>query len=71
MTDSYFALTVILEKEKRADDSEALIQAIKMMKGVLDVKAHIANPELYWAKETAAHEFRIKQWDALKKSINK
>ena len=37
MTDRYNILTVALEKDLRDDDAQALINAIKMMRGVADV----------------------------------
>lgn len=44
MTDRYNAFVVILEKDIRDDDAEQIINAIKMVKGVLDVTPHIADP---------------------------
>ncbi len=45
MSDRYSALIVILENNIRDDDAEALISAMKQLRGVLDVQPHIANPE--------------------------
>jgi hypothetical protein len=41
MTDRYNAFIVILEKDIREDDAESTIEAIKRIKGVLDVKPQI------------------------------
>lgn len=42
MTDRVNAFIVILEKDIR-EDNEATINAIRQIRGVLDVKPHIAN----------------------------
>ncbi len=66
MTDRYYALTVALEKDIRSDDAENLIQAIKMLKGVLNVKPEITTPTTWMAEERAIRELKQKLWDALK-----
>lgn len=66
MSDSY-GLTVIFEKDINEDFVDMLIQAIRMMKGVRDVKPLITTPELYAAKERAKWELEDKLWKALRK----
>lgn len=53
MTDRFYALTVILDKDRRDDDCENLITATRMLKGVLDVKGNIANPDTWMAESRA------------------
>lgn len=65
MTDRVFALTVVLEADTRTDDVEALTNAIKMFRGVLDVTNHIANPSTYMAQERARRELGEKLWGVL------
>ncbi len=55
MTDRYHALTVILEKDIRSDDCQPLIESLKMMKGVLDVKPIVTEFKDHMAR------FRIRQ----------
>jgi hypothetical protein len=43
MTDRYNALTVVLEENIREDDAEALIGAIRQLKGVQDVVPNVAD----------------------------
>ena len=43
MTDRVKALTVVLDKDVRIDDVEALMDAIKMLKGVRKVTPEVAN----------------------------
>jgi len=65
MTDRYFALTVLLEKDTRDDDAEAIINAILMIKGVADVSPLVANSELWAATNRARNELRDKLWQVL------
>jgi hypothetical protein len=44
MTDRTISLLVTLDKEYRTDDAEFVINAIKMIKGVLEVQTNIADP---------------------------
>lgn len=53
MTDRYYALTVILEKDIRKDDCEPILNAIKMIKGVQDVKGNVSDPSTWMAEERA------------------
>lgn len=43
MTDRYNALTVVLDRDIREDDAEMLINAIRMLRGVLTVDPHVAD----------------------------
>lgn len=63
MTDRYYALTVILEKDYRDDDAESIINAIKMIKGVLEVKGMISNADTWMAEERARREIGKKLLD--------
>ena len=50
MTDRFATLTVALERDIREDDAEALISAIKMLRGVLDVRGDVADQAHYVAE---------------------
>ncbi len=65
MTDRYYALTVILEKDIRDDDASRMIEAIQMIKGVQEVKPLISNPSIYMAQERARRELGDKLWKVL------
>ena len=56
MTDRYYALTVILEKDIRDDDAEPIINAIKMIRGVQNVEGLISDPTTWMAEERARME---------------
>ena len=62
MTDRFNALTVVLEKNMRDDDAEALIAAIRQLRGVIQVAGNIASPSDYMAEERAKRELGEKLW---------
>lgn len=41
MTDRYNALVVFLDHDIRSDDAQPLIDAIKQLRGVLEVQPHV------------------------------
>lgn len=65
MTDRVKALTVTLEKDIRDDDIETLVNAIKMLKGILDVENLIVTHEDHFAYLRAKRELGTKLWDVL------
>lgn len=65
MTDRVFALTVALKNDVRTDDVEAITNAVRMIRGVLDVTEHIVNAETYVAQERARRELGEKLWNVL------
>lgn len=56
MTDRYFAVTVLFEKDIREDDLEHYLNAIRMIRGVQKVEPHVSDPELWAAKERARYK---------------
>ena len=66
MTDRIKGLTVLLEPDKRDDDAEYIINAIRMIKGVVSVKSHIADTDHHLAVETARRELTTRLRDVLK-----
>lgn len=44
MTDRFNALTVVLEHDIREEDAQALINAIRLLYGVIEVKGNVADP---------------------------
>lgn len=53
MTNRYSTLTVALESDIREDDAQALIHAIKMLRGVADVAGNVTDAS-QWLAETRA-----------------
>lgn len=70
MTDRYYALTVVLERDTRTDDAEALVKAISMMRGVLSVDGEIADPGTHMATQRARSELIDQLWEVLKSKRN-
>ena len=56
MTDRIKGLTVTLQPNLREDDAQAVIEAVKMIKGVVDVETHVADVHHHMAVATARME---------------
>lgn len=65
MSDRINTITVVLEKDTRDDDCEAILNAIRMTKGVLSVTPNVADPGEYMAIERARHDLGKKLWKVL------
>jgi len=65
MSDRINTITVVLEKETRDDDCEAILTALRMTKGVLRVTPNVADAGEYMAVERARHELSQKLWEVL------
>lgn len=65
MTDRIKGFTVVLEEPLRDDDAEAIINAIRMVKGVMEVTPHIQTADDYYAEARARAKFRRKIYDFL------
>ncbi len=66
MTDRYYALTVVLEKNLREDDAEPIIAAIQLLRGVRSVTAHVGDVEIHAAMVRAKGELTEKLFEVLK-----
>ena len=65
MTDRINLLSVVLSKDIRDDDCEAIINAIKMVKGVLSVTPHVVDHADHIAQQRVRHELGEKLWAVL------
>jgi hypothetical protein len=65
MTDRVFALTVTLSESIRDDNAQPIIDAIMMIKGVVDVVPLIADAGLYVAQERAREQLAQALWNVL------
>lgn len=66
MTDRLKGFTVTLQKDIREDDAERIVQAIQMIKGVLDVEPSISTLEDHMNRMMIKQELKEKLWEALK-----
>lgn len=71
MSDKTVALTVVLDQVYRVDDAKAIMDAIKMIKGVATVEANVANIETYTAYSRAIMELETELFKALHEKIKK
>ncbi len=60
MTDRYHSLTVVLDDNMREDDAQAIITAISLLRGVIQVTGEVAGPESYMAEQRAKRDLRMK-----------
>lgn len=67
MADRYIAFTVTLEEEIRGDESEPIVNAIRMIRGVGSVVPVVKDVHDYCAGETARRELTAKILDVLKR----
>lgn len=70
MTDSFKGLTVTFGRDIREDDVEHIINAIKMIKGVIDVIPSVATGEDIMNRIRIEREVEDKIWYALKNYKN-
>jgi hypothetical protein len=57
MSDRIKGLTVTLKANMRDDDAQPIIDAIKMLRGVLSVDAHVEDMDHYLAKSQLKSEY--------------
>lgn len=62
----YHSLTVVLEKDIDTEDSKPIIEAIKMIKGVLSVKGNVSDANSMMAEARAHQKYKMKLIDLLK-----
>ncbi len=67
MTDRVKGFYVALDRDYRIDDVQIIIDAVKMIKGVLDVKENIADSNDWMNRELIRMEIHKKLYEALKK----
>jgi hypothetical protein len=60
MTDRHAGYVVVLKDDIREDDAEHVINALRMVKGVLNVEPIVSDLELYIAERRAAEVWRTK-----------
>lgn len=65
MTDRIHSLIVVLEKDERDDDCDAITSAILQMRGVAAVAPCVSTPESTMAEVRARHNLRTKLWKLL------
>jgi len=66
MTDRTNYLTVVLDRQYRDDDVEAITDAIAMIKGVINVEINVTDPTEHMAITNAKHNLRMKLYEVLK-----
>lgn len=70
MTDRYKGFLITLEKEMRSDDAEDILNALKMIKGVANVKPYINQAEDWMMYEKGVMDTRMEILNWCRKEIN-
>lgn len=65
MTERLNALTVVLSQDIREDDAQAIIDAIKMIRGVASVEGNVVDINSHIAYTRARNDLTQKLFDAL------
>lgn len=65
MSDRINYITVVLEEDKRDDDCEATLNAIRNIKGVLSADPNVADPADWLAEVRAKRELAEKLWEVI------
>lgn len=66
MTERINYLVVGLKEDIREDDIEHIVNALRMVKGVLSVQPNEANFESVLAEQRAKEQIRIELWEKFK-----
>lgn len=66
MTDRLKGVIVTFESDIREDDAQAIIHAIEMIKGVLQVETSIRSHDDIMNRARIRDEYRIRLWEALR-----
>ncbi len=64
MTDRLKGLVVTFDKDIREDDAQEIFNAIKMIRGVLDVSSSVATYDDHMNRTRIDREYKQKIWDA-------
>jgi hypothetical protein len=69
MTDRYKGFLITLEKEIRSDDAESIINAIRMIKGVYQVKPYINKGEDWMMYEKGVMDTKEELFKFIRKQV--
>ena len=65
MTDRFKGVVVTFEKDIREDDAKGILDAIKQLRGVADVKPSVVNPDDMMNQTRAKYELKEKMYNVL------
>lgn len=71
MSDHYNGFFVILEHDIKDDDAQATINAIRQIRGVIDVQPHIADPDVAIVKAQLRAELFQELYEAMQAKLLK
>jgi len=65
MTDCIHSITVVLKENVRVDDAESILNAIRMVKGVISAKGNVADIDSHMAESRARVAIHTQLFEAL------
>lgn len=65
MTDRIHSITVVLEENLRVDDAERILDALRMVRGVISADGNIADPDSHMAEVRARTDLHQKMFDVI------
>jgi len=65
MTDRFSGLLVVLDHDMRDDDAQPIVDAIKQLRGVVDVRGHVGGIEGAIAESRARRVLEDKLYEVL------
>ena len=71
MTDRHGGYIIVLENDIREDDAEPIINAIKQIRGVIEVAPCVSDSGTWIAHSRARHEILMKFSDFMIKELKK
>ena len=71
MTDRIHSLAVVLDRDYRDDDVKSIIEAIKMIKGVLSVDENVSDFDTHTAICCARYDLKEKLQNFMKENLSK
>ncbi len=65
VTDRVHSITVVLDQDIRVDDVQPIVDAIRMLRGVIAAKPNVRDLGAYVAEQRVRVELRERLWKAL------
>ena len=65
MTDRIHSITIVLEKDMRVDDAEAILTAVRQLRGVIAADGNVTNGTEYVIESRIRRDFGERLWHVL------
>ena len=65
MTDRIHSITVVLEQNVRVDDAERILDALRMVRGVISAEGNVADLDSHMAESRARTDLHKKMFEVI------